>query len=178
VSVCIAGSASASTLPDISTNSADVVATEEGHVAQQGDQAAPSGTEDSEATAPGETPTSRDSDLEAAQSEGDEDEVEAAGDDRDCADFSTQEEAQDYFEDQGGSASNNVDNLDADSDGIACESLPSSSAPSGGVDTGGGGTAPRPPGSSASPTTGVLGGAALGFGIGLLLIGLRRRPSV
>lgn len=44
--------------------------------------------------------------------------------DKDCKDFATQEQAQDYFNSHGGSASNNVDGLDADHDGIACESLP------------------------------------------------------
>lgn len=45
--------------------------------------------------------------------------------DRNCPDFATQADAQAYFEAAGGSASNNVDRLDADHDGIACESLPS-----------------------------------------------------
>lgn len=44
--------------------------------------------------------------------------------DKNCSDFKTQKEAQDYFNSKGGSASNNVDGLDADHDGIACESLP------------------------------------------------------
>jgi len=46
------------------------------------------------------------------------------GIDYDCSDFSTQAEAQAYFESQGGSPTNNVDGLDANGDGIACESLP------------------------------------------------------
>lgn len=41
----------------------------------------------------------------------------------DCKDFSYQEEAQNYFISQGGSSTKNVDNLDADNNGIACESL-------------------------------------------------------
>ena len=41
--------------------------------------------------------------------------------DYDCSDFSGHEEAQQYFESQGGSPSNNVDRLDRDRDGIACE---------------------------------------------------------
>lgn len=49
----------------------------------------------------------------------------AAQDDRNCPDFATQAEAQAHFEAAGGSPSNNVDRLDADQDGIACESLPS-----------------------------------------------------
>jgi hypothetical protein len=44
--------------------------------------------------------------------------------DRDCSDFATQQDAQAYFDQNGGSPSNNVDGLDADRDGIACESLP------------------------------------------------------
>src|SRR2546429_425980 len=41
-----------------------------------------------------------------------------------CADFATQQDAQAYFEAHGGSASNNVDNLDPNGNGIACEGLP------------------------------------------------------
>jgi micrococcal nuclease len=43
--------------------------------------------------------------------------------DRDCADFSTQAEAQRYFEAEGGPQSD-PDYLDADHDGVACETLP------------------------------------------------------
>ena len=50
--------------------------------------------------------------------------VNTNGEDKDCSDFATQEEAQAYFESKGGSPSNNVDRLDADHDGIACKSLP------------------------------------------------------
>ena len=46
---------------------------------------------------------------------------ETDGVDYDCSDFSTHEEAQEYFESQGGSPSNNVDRLDRDRDGLACE---------------------------------------------------------
>lgn len=46
--------------------------------------------------------------------------------DMDCADFASHEAAQAYFNANGGSAFNNVDNLDADHDGIACESRPRS----------------------------------------------------
>ncbi len=45
--------------------------------------------------------------------------------DRDCADFSSQAQAQAYFEDNGGSRRYNFDRLDADGDGFVCESLPS-----------------------------------------------------
>ena len=43
------------------------------------------------------------------------------GVDMDCADFPEQNAAQGYFESDGGSADRNVDRLDADGDGIACE---------------------------------------------------------
>lgn len=56
----------------------------------------------------------------------------AGGPDRNCSDFSTQEAAQDYFDSRGGSPTNNVDGLDRDHDGIACESLPSGGTTSGG----------------------------------------------
>lgn len=45
-------------------------------------------------------------------------------DDKDCSDFATQADAQAYFDSQGGSPTNNVDDLDRDHDGIACEALP------------------------------------------------------
>jgi Excalibur calcium-binding domain len=54
---------------------------------------------------------------------------------KDCADFSSQAEAQAYFEANAGSPTNNVDNLDADHDGQACEAFDY-----GGGGTGGGGT--------------------------------------
>jgi hypothetical protein len=60
----------------------------------------------------------------------------AQGADKDCADFSSQAEAQAYFEAHGGSPTNNVDNLDADHDGQACEAFDYG----GGGGTGGGGT--------------------------------------
>lgn len=48
----------------------------------------------------------------------------SGGGDKDCKDFATHAEAQSYFISKGGSPTNNVDRLDADHDGIACESLP------------------------------------------------------
>jgi hypothetical protein len=48
----------------------------------------------------------------------------SSGGDKNCSDFATHAEAQSYFDSKGGSPSNNVDGLDADHDGIACESLP------------------------------------------------------
>ena len=70
----------------------------------------------------------------------------SASADKDCSDFANQAQAQSYFTSHGGSASNDFDNLDADHDGVACESLPcpcSSSAGSGGGGGGGGQTAPK-----------------------------------
>jgi hypothetical protein len=42
--------------------------------------------------------------------------------DHDCADFGTQSQAQDFFEENGG-PDEDYHNLDRDGDGIACESL-------------------------------------------------------
>lgn len=47
-----------------------------------------------------------------------------SGGDKNCSDFATHVDAQAYFVGKGGSPSNNVDKLDSDGDGIACESLP------------------------------------------------------
>jgi hypothetical protein len=61
--------------------------------------------------------------------------------DKDCADFASQAEAQAYFEANGGSPTNNVDNLDADHDGQACEDFDygdGTGGGTGGVDNGGG----------------------------------------
>lgn len=41
--------------------------------------------------------------------------------DRDCPDFATHDQAQEYFESIGGSSTNNADRLDANHNGIACE---------------------------------------------------------
>lgn len=43
--------------------------------------------------------------------------------DYDCSDFSSQEEAQDFFESEGG-PDEDFHNLDRDGDGVACETLP------------------------------------------------------
>lgn len=48
----------------------------------------------------------------------------SSGGDKDCKDFKTHAEAQSYFLSKGESPTNNVDRLDADHDGVACESLP------------------------------------------------------
>src|SRR4051795_3606941 len=61
----------------------------------------------------------------------------AAAVDYDCADFATQEEAQEYLE------PGDPYGLDADNDGIACEDL--SSSGSGGGGGGGGPSGPHPP---------------------------------
>jgi endonuclease YncB( thermonuclease family) len=63
----------------------------------------------------------------------------SAAADRDCSDFSTQAEAQRYFVSHGGSPSNDFDRLDADHDGIACESLPCPCSTEQGGSAGGGG---------------------------------------
>lgn len=68
----------------------------------------------------------------------------AAKADRDCSDFATQADAQHYFVSIGG-PSQDPDGLDADHDGIACESNPCP------CDYGTGGGAPLPPPSSAPP---------------------------
>lgn len=43
--------------------------------------------------------------------------------DYDCSDFSYQDEAQEFFEDEGG-PDDDPHNLDRDGDGVACETLP------------------------------------------------------
>ncbi|MEJ2865338.1 excalibur calcium-binding domain-containing protein [Actinomycetospora flava] len=53
----------------------------------------------------------------------------AAAADKNCSDFTSQPQAQAYFTANGGSAINNVNNLDADHDGMACDTHPY--APSG-----------------------------------------------
>jgi hypothetical protein len=47
--------------------------------------------------------------------------------DYDCSDFATQQAAQKYFDSQGGSPRKDVDHLDSDRDGKACEQLESAS---------------------------------------------------
>jgi hypothetical protein len=61
----------------------------------------------------------------------------AAARDYDCADFSTQAEAEEYLEPGGG----DPNRLDGDNDGVACEELPCpcSSTPGSGAGAGGGG---------------------------------------
>jgi hypothetical protein len=59
--------------------------------------------------------------------------------DMDCDNFNTQADAQHYFNDHGGGPNNNVDLLDSDGDGVACESNPCPCT------TGGGGGGNNPP---------------------------------
>jgi hypothetical protein len=48
----------------------------------------------------------------------------SGGADKNCSDFSSQQQAQEWFDSHGGSPTNDVDGLDRDHDGRACESLP------------------------------------------------------
>lgn len=108
--------------------------------------------------------------------------------DRDCADFATRPEAQEFFENQG---SSDPHRLDADNDGMACEDRPSGSdssspgavpnedgggsdqgaMPSGGVEAGHGGMA-----ENASDSVGrwSLVGAALLTASGVVVLRSRR----
>lgn len=108
--------------------------------------------------------------------------------DRDCSDFDTQAEAQAFFDRHGGSASNNVDRLDADGDGEACETLPGGGGNGGGNGNGNGGGN----GNSGGNGTGELPESATGpvptgaplpllltvLGIGTFGLALRRRIGV
>jgi hypothetical protein len=82
-------------------------------------------------------------------------------------DFSSQAEAQAYFEANGGSPSNNVDNLDADHDGQACEAFDygGGGGGTGGSGTGGGDTA-------SLANTGPQNKTLLPAGVALLVAGL------
>ena len=78
--------------------------------------------------------------------------------DKDCSDFANQAQAQSYFVSHGGSPSNNFDNLDADHDGVACESLPCPCSSAGRRSGGGGGqTAQRAGRQAARVVTAVDG---------------------
>lgn len=99
----------------------------------------------------------------------------AQADDRDCSDFSTQEEAQRFFDRRTG----DPHDLDDDGDGQACEHLQhedfeddTTDFPDGGVETGGGGTA-QGGGSSAY----LLAGGALLMALAGGLALLRRRTE-
>jgi len=98
-------------------------------------------------------------------------------------DFDFQEDAQEFFDSQGGLDGEDEDRLDEDpgeDDGDACEDLPSrddsdsGSTPSGGVDSGAGGMAAKPDGGSIAPL--VLGGlAATAALLAVLGVAVRRR---
>lgn len=95
--------------------------------------------------------------------------------DKDCGDFTTQDDAQAYFKANGGSATNNVDRLDADGDGIACEDRPSGSNGQGQS-----GDTPADRGERLADTgPGNLGLPAAGLlAVGLLLVAVTRyRPK-
>jgi hypothetical protein len=68
--------------------------------------------------------------------------------DANCSDFGDQAAAQRYFDAHGGSPSNDVDGLDGDHDGIACESNPCPCAKPGSTGGGGGGGSAGSAGSS------------------------------
>lgn len=137
-------------------------------------QAEPDATQGDELQAPDEEVGAQEAQEDNPPTEGGGNAKTAQQGDRDCADFGSQEDAQDYFEEQGGPG-DDPDRLDEDSDGVACESL---GAPTGGVDTGGGGTAISEA-TSTSPLSFIAGGALFG----LLLAGvagraLRRNAAV
>ena len=111
----------------------------------------------------------------------------AAAQDLDCINFQTQAEAQAVYNQN----PSDPHGLDQDKDGQACEAVPGGapgsgegpsptySAPSGGVETGAGGTAEGGPDDSADDSAellvlGVAGGAVLAAGG----VGLARRRSV
>jgi hypothetical protein len=93
--------------------------------------------------------------------------------DRDCSDFTTQEEAQVFFEQEGGPAED-PHNLDGDNDGRACETLP------GAAEVAGTAAAQVTPAPTAAPDdelpnngspAGVLGvSGLLLFEVGILLV--------
>ena len=97
--------------------------------------------------------------------------------DKDCADFGSQAEAQAYFEANGGSPTNNVDNLDADHDGQACEDFGYGDG-TGGVDNGGVDNGGVDNGGGALPFTGpndtLLPASTALLLAGLALLGVTR----
>ncbi len=97
--------------------------------------------------------------------------------DRDCQDFGSQAEAQDAFEEAGGTDGDDPERLDADGDGEACEdSFGDEGFPEGGVETGLGGAIAGPSGGSRVNLPLAAGGTALALlSFGLAAIALRRR---
>lgn len=95
--------------------------------------------------------------------------------DRDCPEFSSQEEAQEFFEDQGGPEEDPA-RLDADDDGEACEDFFEDSlsvVPRGGVDAGVGADDATPQNAAPLFLVGLAGVAVAGL-LGTTLF-LRRR---
>ena len=142
-------------------------------------QAAPNATAPQTTPPAQTTPTpSQDPAAGAAQTPTEDSDADAAGagtgTDRDCADFQTQAEAQEYFDSQGGSPTNNVDNLDEDADGVPCENLIGN--PVGGVDAGVRAGAPEVTSGEAGVTAPLVLAAAL-LASAWLVAWLRRQPS-
>ena len=108
-----------------------------------------------------------------------------AQEDRDCADFANQAEAQRFFD----SAAVNHHRLDADNDGIACENLPAPShvptsrrtrapePPVGGIDTGDGSTVADPTADDSGAVPLLLGLAGLGAASATAVTARRARRS-
>lgn len=90
----------------------------------------------------------------------------AAQEDKDCSDFSTQEEAQKYFESRGG-PEQDPDMLDPDHDGKACEGLPSGSPAPAASPT----PTPRP-GAQQLPNNGAFSGIMALSGLSFLEAGV------
>ncbi|ACZ43230.1 Excalibur domain protein [Thermobaculum terrenum ATCC BAA-798] len=95
-----------------------------------------------------------------------------AQEDHNCSDFRSQQEAQQYFDSHGYSATNDPERLDADNDGIACEQLGSGTyedhmpvtapaVPSGMGNTGGGGMVSGEAQPPIAPIAGLLLAASL-----------------
>lgn len=77
-----------------------------------------------------------------------------------CSDFGSPQEAQDYFIANGGSPTNNVEGLDRDHDGYACEANAGNTSSGGGdVPVGNTGDVPSDTGSGTTDTTGDSGTA-------------------
>lgn len=95
-----------------------------------------------------------------------------------CSDFKTWNEAQTYFEQHGGSPTNNVEGLDREGDGLACEGLPGApdkatwsfdkdrlvpgttgNAGTGGTTGTGGNTGATMPNTATNNVTGIIAGA-------------------
>ncbi len=104
----------------------------------------------------------------------------AAQGDYDCSDFVSQAAAQKYFFDFGGSPTNNVDGLDADGDGWACErnQPPYFSGFSASQVDEGGAPAPVVPGTPSTPGTPVTVLPVSGSGGHLASVDFLMSPAV